>query len=219
MYSSLQGPLWRPLIPVLTAQRSDTRGKAFMSYDVVFEDAEKMPSGLVSEDLLARRFTDAREVVRRSQLEVALALNHYLSREADEWRPVGRKLIQALPDLLVKPGIRGVTINSRAIAPTLVNPRRSVKWNAFLPRFLTRGGYELHVRDDASATDFLILDFSQGDRGEPRSVRSVYYSECDPISIEEFEAIMNRFMEAVSLSKFAVKVPKGLPPLDLFRKR
>ncbi len=202
-----------------TALALNSRNGAFMSYDPAFRDAPKMPSNLLSDEMIKKQVFDRRDWVQRSVSEVARGLNIYLQRNADRWINVHRKQIRILPNLCAKPSIRGVLVRDRNVCPALVICRRSINFDlsASLP-FLMRGGYELHLRDDPNFADFLVLDLTTGEADQARTCRAYKLSDHDMMSLEEFEYIVSRYAEAASLSKYGLHMPSGMPARDLFRR-
>lgn len=201
-----------------TVEALDAREGGFMSYNPSFKECAKMPSGLMREEHIRKVIFDSRDWVQRSIVEVALAMNQFLSSGVERWVPVGRKPIRVLNGLWVKPSIRGILIRDKSAAPTLVVTRRSIElgFEDVLP-FLMRGGYEFHLRDDPNFHDFVVLDLSHGESGAARRVREFRLSDVGMMSLSEFEHILSTYGQAASLSKYGLQIPTGTSMTDLFR--
>lgn len=203
-----------------TVAALNAREGAFMSYDAVFRDSAKMPSGLLTEKIIKGLQFDERDWVNNAIVESCLALNGYLSSKADKWIPVGRKPIKVLDRMWVKPSIRGILIRAGKVAPVIVVTRRSVELGfADVLPFLMRGGYEFHLRDDPNFNDLVVLDLTKAPaRGEARTVGEHRLSDVGMMSLELFEHILETYGQAASLSKYGLHIPSGVSVTDLFRR-
>lgn len=203
-----------------TVAKLNERSGSFMSYDAGFRDCRLMTSGLVKDASLRLASYDSREWVQNAIIEVALAMNAFLSASRGRWISVGRKQVRVLDKLWVKPSIRGILVQGHVAAPVLVVTRKSILIDLpdVLP-FLMRGGYEFHLRDDPNFHDFIVLDISTGKRGEARNQKVYRLSETGMMSLEEFEHIVTTYGTAASASKYGLHIPAGIAVSDLFRRR
>jgi hypothetical protein len=177
-----------------------------------------MATGAVTDRALLGQEYDSREWVQNAMLEVALGMNNYLSKTRGTWMDVGRRPVQALNKLWVKPSIRGILIRDGMAAPVLPVTRKSILFElpGILP-FIMRAGYEFHLRDEPNLHDFIVLDLTTGKRGEARCVKEYKMSDTSMMPLEQFEHIVSTYGEAASLSKYGLHIPAGTAVSDLFR--
>jgi hypothetical protein len=110
-------------------------------------------------------------------------------------------------------------IEGQKAAAVLAVTRKSILFDLpeVLP-FLMRGGYEFHLRDEPNIHDFIVLDLTQGQKGEARLVKEFRLSGSKMMSLEEFEAIVTTYGQAATLSKYGLHIPPGIAVSDLFRR-
>jgi hypothetical protein len=190
------------------------------SYNIAFDLLPKIATGFLKrEDVIAylntHHIVDWRPFVE----DVGSRLFDIFSEMGCSWYPIGRKPIPTFSDVWSKPAIRGVAVKDGEARPCLINPRASIYLgNENNLSFIGRGVHELHVIDDAQAKGMLIVDLGKHPLTKARENRIHYSEEIKLMSLEEFENILRRFVEAVKLAGFNA-VPESVYTVsDLFRK-
>lgn len=135
-----------------------------------------------------------------------------------KWRKVGRRPIESVGGLLIKPTIRGFWIFDGKAYPCLVNARSSVYLDAITNRkFVARGVYEFHVRDEIGVAGPAIVDLGREPSSKVRANRVYFPDEADMMSVEEFESIMIKFNQSLRLAGFNSRSVSSA--IDMFRVR
>jgi hypothetical protein len=190
------------------------------SYNIAFDLLPKIATGLIKrQDVIAYLNTHPIADWRPFVEDVGIRLYEIFSEIECSWYPTGRKPIQTFSDVWTKPAIRGVAVSKGEARPCLINPRASLYLgNDNNLSFIARGVHELHVIDDVQATGTLIIDLGKHPATKLRENRVHYSEEIEMISLDEFESILRRFVEAVKLAGFNVTPDSIYTVGDLFRK-
>jgi hypothetical protein len=202
-----------------TANSLRAAGGSRKNYNMAIDPISVYCSGKQKqEDLLKYLRTHPDPAWHKYLEDVGTRLLDIFGSNVSSWYPVGRKPIESLAGLLIKPAIRGVWVNERQPFPCLINARGSVllEPKVSLP-FVARGVYEAHVRDEIGVFGPMIVDLGKDPRTNLRANRVYYPQESEMMSIELFEEILRKFNEALILAGFRPRVAASA--FDLFRTR
>ena len=202
-----------------TAKSLKDAGGSRKNYNMAIEPIAVYCSGKQKrEDLLRYLRTHPDPAWHKYLEDVGTRLLDIFGEQESKWYPVGRRPIESVAGLLIKPAIRGVWVNKGMPFPCLVNARGSVLLDpkVNLP-FVARGVYEAHVRDEIGVSGPMIVDLGKDPKTNLRANRVYYPKESEMMSIEQFEDVLRKFNEALLLAGFRPKVSTSA--IDLFRTR
>ncbi|MFO1033489.1 MAG: hypothetical protein U1E15_05200 [Hyphomicrobiales bacterium] len=200
-----------------TASELRNVGGSINNYNMAIDPIEKIVSGyqrLV--DLEKFWDTHKNEKWRPHLKEVGRRIFEIFGGEVSKWYPTGRKPIESVAGLSIKPAIRGVRVANGRVLPCLINPRSSLllERNSALP-FIARGVFELHVRDEIGPVSPMIVDL--GKENGVRANRIYFPTQESMISVEHFEDCMRKFNKALVKAGLVSEQPSRAS--DLFRMR
>jgi hypothetical protein len=190
-------------------------GGAFMTYDPAFSQIKWILAGATVEQVAAA--IRALDLSFESHvLDVAYCLFDIFHNATGHWYASKRRPIEIWKGAFLKGGARGVYVSDRSAKVCIFNARVGPTLNNAALRFIARGGFEMHVRDDVNINSFSIFDLSKGaDAG--RQVREYKMEEIDPLPLDQFEAVSAKFFEAARIAGFTeAAAPTGVIA-DLFR--
>ena len=198
-----------------TAKKLRTAGGSRKSYDMAISPIPNIVSGIQKlEDLKAYWKSHKDEAWHPHLEDVGTRIFEIFSKEVCKWYPTGRRPVDSVGGLRIKPAIRGIKVANHVAFPCLINPRSSVILDPAMARpFVARGIYELHVRDATGLFRPMIIDL--GKQKGIRANRIYYPSDADMISVEKFEEIMRSFNLALVEAGFTSNKPASA--IDLFR--
>ncbi|MCC8956156.1 hypothetical protein H8B02_22815 [Bradyrhizobium sp. Pear77] len=204
---------------VLTSQNVSDRlgGGGFMSYAAIWPRMAAIVGGHANDAFIEKEFGFYDEDWKNESIRDAVRLlrKHFGGRGT--WYSLPTKPISVL-GFLFKPSIKGIWfVDGRAYA-VLINARKRQRLFPDHLRFLARGVYELHCIDDPNDPTPLIIDLSEHDLGEGRSLNVHEMPVESAISLDEFDAAVREFVKALELAGVARALPDG-SIIDLFRKR
>lgn len=101
----------------------------------------------------------------------------------------------------------------------LINARKGQPLSPGDVRFMARGVYELHCREDPNDPIPLIVDLGQHDEDEERKARVYEVMAGEAVSLEAFETSIREFLIALNLAGVALPPPLDVEHiLDLFKR-
>jgi hypothetical protein len=204
---------------VRTAQKLKKAGGSINNYNMAIEHIPAYCSGHQKpSDLIAYLRTHPNQRWQKHLEDVGTRLLEIFDGEPSKWYHTGRKPIESIAGLRVKPAIRGVWVSSGKAFPCLINPRSTVLLEKrFNLPFAARGVHELHVRDEVNVAGPMIIDLGKDPATDLRANRVYYPTETEMMSVEQFEDVLRKFNEALALAGFQPKAVASA--IDLFRTR
>jgi hypothetical protein len=195
------------------------RGGSPRNYDPAVRLIQDCVSGLTTRERVTGAFDEVADEVWKKQLEdVSGRLFDIFGAKQARWYPTGRKPIELFDRAWFKPAIRGVWYIDGAAYATLINARKTLFLSALGRAFVGRGVIEFHVIDDPNIAAYKVVDLGADPNSGGRATRLYSASEIDPMSIEEFEGILRRFMRAVEIAGYSSQPSEGMRIVDLFRR-
>ena len=200
------------------------RRSAKKSYNPNFSQMKNICTGMADLALLKSDLAPKKPIKpqtaawMKSVYAVCECLYTVYGAEQSTWYPARRVPIEILPGAWFKSAIRGVRVNNGVAKAHLINPRKSMFLREVDFAFLARWLIEFHIRDDANIQGFEIVDFGANPNGGDRSIRIRTDESLAPMTLEVFEATIERFLDAVQLAGFATLPNDAAQTTDLFRK-
>lgn len=193
------------------------QGRGFMSYGQIWPLLPDITSGVMLEEELLRALSGYPTSWKNRNLqEVAFLLKEIFGGKG-RWYRAGLKPIQILPGAYFKPSIRGTWYYEQQAYSVCINARKYQPIPRDHVRFLGRGIHEFHSIDDPNDPLPMIVDLSAQDGR--RELKKFVVQPEDMMSLEEFESILRKFFEALSLAGVTT-IPEGVENItDLFRTR
>lgn len=189
------------------------------NYNMAIDEIGSLCSGIQKlPDLIAFLRTHPNPDWHKHLEDVGTRLWQIFGEAPSTWYKIGRKPIESLGGLLIKPSIRGFWSIGGKAYPCLINARSSVylETNSNLP-FVARGVYEFHVRDEIGVSGPVVVDLGRDPATATRANRVHWLLEEKMLSVDEFEDIMRKFNDALSLAGYQPKTVHSA--IDLFRPR
>jgi hypothetical protein len=106
-----------------------------------------------------------------------------------------------------KPSIKGIWFYEGQAYAVLINPRKGQPLTEGDVRFMARGVYELHCREDPNDPISLIVDLSQHTEDTERKARVYTVPSEDAVPLEAFESSIREFIVALNLAGVALPPP------------
>ena len=193
-------------------------GKGFLNYGQVWPLLPNIIAGKFNEDGIKALLSSYKTAWKNENLrEVAILLLKEFGTKG-RWFKEGITPFEILPGAFFKPSIRGTWYFEKQTYAVCINARKHQRLFTDHARFLARGVYELHSINDPTDPRPLIIDVSAGETGK-RELRKFLLSAAEMMHLEEFEAILRKFFEALSLAGVTTVPERGASIADLFRRR
>lgn len=206
--------------PALTAAELIERlgGGGFMSYNQVWPRVGDVIRGKATDDFILQTFKSYKASWKNESIrDVVRLLRKYFGGKGT-WYPEPSKPKFVL-GFWFKPSIKGIWFFNGQAYAVLVNPRKQQPLSNEDVRFLARGIYELHCRNDPNDPIPLIVDLSEREKGKGRELRAFTVGESDAISLELFEQSLKEFLVSLNIAGISLPVPPELDDvLSLFKK-
>jgi hypothetical protein len=214
-------PTISTLQPALTAAELLERlgGGGFMSYNQIWPRVGHVVRGLATDAYILETFKAYKASWKNESIrDVVRLLRKYFGGRGT-WYPEPSK-----PEFVLgfwfKPSIKGIWFFEGQAYAVLVNARKGQILSNEDVRFLARGIYELHCRNDPNDPIPLIVDLSEREKGTGRELRVFTVTEDDAISLELFEQSLKEFLVALNIAGISLPIPPELEDiLSLFKKK
>lgn len=191
---------------------------SFMSYTQVWSRLERAANGeLQSDSLVDLELSSYKAAWKNENLRFVLKAIRDILANRGTWYPNRQKPVNAY-GINFKPSTKGVWFTEGSAYSVLINARKSQQLSELEIRFLARGIYEIDCRDDPNDPVPLIIDLSANENGV-RQVRLVTVPVESAMPLEEFESILDSFVESLVLSGFAATQELGEPTLLEYLRR
>jgi hypothetical protein len=193
-------------------------GGGFMSYGAVWPRLDLLVRGLATDDYIDRELSFYEEEWKNKSLQEAFRLLREHFGGKGRWYSASRLPTYVL-GFWFKPSIKGIWFHDGQAYAVLINARKGQPLPMSDIRFMARGVYELHCREDPNDPIPLIVDLSQHERDIKRKARVYKVPVEESVSLEGFESSIREFLVALNLAGVALPPPLELEHiLDLFRK-
>ena len=193
-------------------------GGGFMSYGSLWSRLDLLVKGLATDQFITAAFSFYGDEWKNKSLQDAFCLLREHFGGKGRWY-AGPRWPTFVLGFWFKPSIKGYWFHEGKAYAVLVNPRKSQPLTMADVRFMARGVYELHCREDPNDPIPLIVDLSQHDGDTERKARIYEVPADEAVSLEAFESSIREFVVALNLAGVALPPPVEVEHiLDLFRK-
>lgn len=192
-------------------------GGGFMSYGMIWPRMNIIIGGRASPQYVEDQFSPYEDDWKNVSIQevVNLLSQHFDGR--GNWYPFPMRPKKVL-GFWFKPSIKGIWyVDGKAYA-VLINARKGQPLFPEHRRFLARGIYELHSRDDPNDPIPLVIDVSEPSKGEGRVLRAYTMPVEQAISLQEFDDALRTFLMALLLAGVPIPADGIDNIIDLFKK-
>lgn len=204
---------------VLTANNITERlgGGGFMSYGMIWARMNVIVGGRATDDFITTTFNRYEDDWKNNSIqEVVNYLSHYFGGRGN-WYPFPMRPKKVL-GFWFKPSIKGIWFVDGKAYAVLINARKGQPLHPDHRKFLARGVYELHCREDPNDPIPLILDVSEPVKGQGRQMRAFTLPVDQAISLQEFDDTVRTFMQALELAGVALPPDTTDSMVDIFKR-
>jgi hypothetical protein len=193
-------------------------GGSFMSYGAMWSRLDVLVRGHATDDFIETTFSFYEHDWKNKSIQEAFRLLREYFGGKGRWYAAPRYPTFVL-GFWFKPSIKGYWFHEGKAYAVLINARKSQPLTSIDVRFMARGVYELHCREDPNDPIPLIVDLSQHDGDAERKARVYEVPADEAVSLEAFETSIREFLVALNLAGVALPPPLEVEHiLDLFRK-
>jgi hypothetical protein len=191
----------------------------FMSYGQVWPRIGAIVRGLATEAYILDQFKAYSDSWKNDTIRDVVRLLRKVFGGKGTWYPEPSKPTYIL-GFWFKPSIRGIWFYEGQAYAVLINARKGQPLSDEDVRFLARGIYELHCIDDPNDPIPMIVDLSEQEEGEGRTL-NVYVMQADEAAtLEAFESSLKEFLVALNMSGISLPLPPTIESVvTLFKKR
>ena len=162
-------------------------GGGFMSYGALWPRLDVLVNGYATDDFIDSHSPySTRMTGRTSSLRDAFRLLRENFGGKGRWYAAPRYSTYVL-GFWFKPSIKGYWFHEAEAYAVLINARKRQPLTRSDVRFMARGVYELHCREDPNDPIPLIVDLSQHDGDKERKARVYEVPADEAVSLEAFE--------------------------------
>jgi hypothetical protein len=193
-------------------------GGGFMSYGAMWSRMDLLVRGYATDNFVENAFSFYEDDWKNKSIQDAFRLLREQFGGKGRWYAAPRQPTYVL-GFWFKPSVKGYWFHDGKAYAVLINARKGQPLPMTDIRFMARGVYELHCREDPNDPIPLIVDLSQhnGDDGRRARIYEVPFEEA--VSLEAFETSIREFLVALNLAGVALPPPLDVEHiLDLFRK-
>lgn len=189
----------------------------FMSYGQIWSRMNIIVGGRATDQFVTSQFSSYSDDWKNNSIqEVVSHLSHHFGGRGT-WYPFPMRPKKVL-GFWFKPSIKGVWYVDGQAYAVLINARKGQPLFPEHRRFLARGVYELHCREDPNDPIPLIIDVSEPERGQGRQLRTFTIPVSQAISLQEFDDSVRTFVEALALAGVAIPPDRIENMVDFFKK-
>jgi hypothetical protein len=193
-------------------------GGGFMSYGAMWPRLDLLVRGYATDDFIETAFSFYEDDWKNKSIQDAFRLLRVYFGGKGRWYGVSRYPTHVL-GFWFKPSIKGYWFHEGKAYAVLINARKRQPLLGTDVRFMARGVYELHCREDPNDPIPLIVDLSQHDGDAERKARIYEVPADEAVSLEAFESSIKEFLIALNLAGVSLPPPLDMEHiLDLFRK-
>jgi hypothetical protein len=194
-------------------------GRGFMSYGALWSRLDMLVKGLATDQFIKGEFSFYGDEWKNRSLQDAFTLLRKYFGGKGRWYPGPRQPTFVL-GFWFKPSIKGFWFHDGQAHAVLINPRKGQPLTDGDVRFMARGVYELHCREDPNDPIPLIVDLGQHDGDTERKARLYTVPAHEAVPLEAFESSIREFIVALHLAGVALPPPVDVEHIiDLFKPR
>jgi hypothetical protein len=192
-------------------------GGGFMSYGQMWQHLPLVVRGLASDEFILSAFTAYKAGWKNAAIQRAFRLLRDYFGGKGNWYRMPNKNTYIL-GFWFKTSIKGFWVHNGKSYAVLINARKGQPLSSDDVRFLARGVYELHCRDNPNNPIPLIIDLGQHPADEERQARAYEVPPEEAVSLDAFETSVREFLVALNLAGISQPPPPEIEHiLDLFR--
>lgn len=194
-------------------------GSGFMSYVALWSRLDKLVSGLATDQYIKAEFSFYSDDWKNKSLQEAFTLLRKQFGGKGRWYPASSKPTFVL-GFWFKPSIKGIWFYEGQAYAVLINPRKGQPLPESDVKFMARGVYELHCREDPNDPIPLIVDLGQHPGDAERKARVYTVPADEAVPLEAFESSIREFIVALNLAGVALPPPVDVEHIiNLFKPR
>lgn len=195
-------------------------GHSTKNYDANMKQIGTMVTTRAPLVLLQDQFNSVNDDAWRAQVkDVCERLYSLFGQRSATWYPRDRKPRVLFDQTLFKHAICGVWVRNGRATATAINARKTQFLDSHARAFLARGIEEFYLIDDPGLHDYNIIDLGEAPKSGARATRLYTPDQIVPMSLEEFEFVLRKFMMAVERAGFSARPDNDLNVADLFRRK
>lgn len=192
-------------------------GGGFMLYGMIWPRMNVIVGGRATDQFVSTTFNKYGDDWKNNSIqEVVNYLSHYFGGRGT-WYPFPMRPKKIL-GFWFKPSIKGIWFVDGKAYAVLINARKGQPLHPDHRKFLARGVYELHCREDPNDPIPLIIDVSEPSRGEGRQIRAFTMPVSQSISLQEFDDSVRTFMQALQIAGVALPPDTTDSMVDIFKR-